>query len=189
MTGEQGREESRTAGEPDASAGEWIPAGEAAARLGVSVRTVQKRASKGEIPSRLEDGRRLIVCLPLREPDATPGESFANVRDSGPEVREPDANRLLDTIARQDSEIQFLRAEVERGRQGESELRRLMLADKSELSELRQRLAILPAAPVSDAVDAPEQSDGKSQANAKPDAGNAAQGQTRHWWKWWNGSR
>ena len=100
--------------------------------------------------------------------------------NAAPEATPPDAGPLVEQLQ---SENAFLRAEVERHHQAESELRRLMLADKQELSELRQRLAIeARAAPPRDAVDAPRASDGKEEAAA----GKAEQeGSRREWWQFW----
>jgi hypothetical protein len=48
----------------------WQSVEEAAVTLGVSSRTLHRRISKGEVETRLEDGRReVLVCLPDPEPE------------------------------------------------------------------------------------------------------------------------
>jgi|SRR5688572_21802012 len=48
----------------------WQSVEEAAVTLGVSARTLHRRISKGEVETRLEDGRReVLVCLPDEEPE------------------------------------------------------------------------------------------------------------------------
>jgi len=43
----------------------WQSVEEAAVTLGVSTRTLHRRISKGEVETRLEEGRReVLVCLP-----------------------------------------------------------------------------------------------------------------------------
>ena len=43
----------------------WQSVEEAAVTLGISTRTLHRRISKGEVETRLEDGRReVLVCLP-----------------------------------------------------------------------------------------------------------------------------
>jgi hypothetical protein len=54
---------------------EWQSVEEAAVTLGVSTRTLHRRISKGEVETRLEDGRReVLVCLPDPEPDVIEDE-------------------------------------------------------------------------------------------------------------------
>lgn len=49
----------------------WQSVEEAALTLGVSTRTLHRRISKGEVETRLENGRReVLVCLPDPEPEA-----------------------------------------------------------------------------------------------------------------------
>jgi hypothetical protein len=49
----------------------WQSVEEAAVTLGVSTRTLHRRISKGEVETRLENGRReVLVCLPDDEPEA-----------------------------------------------------------------------------------------------------------------------
>src|SRR3954447_4346028 len=60
---------------------EWQSVEEAAVTLGVSTRTLHRRISKGEVETRLEDGRReVLVCLPDPEPEVT--EEPAEVADT-----------------------------------------------------------------------------------------------------------
>ncbi|HEY7117125.1 MAG TPA: hypothetical protein VH475_11085 [Tepidisphaeraceae bacterium] len=51
----------------------WQSVEEAAVTLGISTRTLHRRISKGEVETRLEDGRReVLVCLPDPEPELPP---------------------------------------------------------------------------------------------------------------------
>lgn len=157
---------SRTGRESDANIREqWLPVSDAATVLSLSPRTVQKQAASGKLPSKM-DGRRLLVCLEVREPDANRGQNDANIRDSVREVEEiiedagkVDAERMIATL---EEEVSFLRSELTANREtheeeikrrdiAESELRRLMLSDKNELLELRHKVALLlPPTPNTD---------------------------------------
>src|SRR3954447_15933014 len=64
---------------------EWQSVEEAAVTLGVSTRTLHRRISKGEVETRLQDGRReVMVCLP--EPDDEAIVGFEDVADDFVEV-------------------------------------------------------------------------------------------------------
>ena len=78
-------------------------------------------------------------------------------------------NALLEQLQ---SEVQFLRARLEAADVEKSELRRLMLSDKNELSELRQKLA-LNAAP----EQTQESTSAPHSAKAEAAAGSVS------WWK------
>jgi hypothetical protein len=59
----------------------WQSVEEAAVTLAISTRTLHRRISKGEVETRLEDGRReVLVCLPDPEPEVA--EEPAEVADS-----------------------------------------------------------------------------------------------------------
>jgi hypothetical protein len=59
----------------------WQSVEEAAVTLGISTRTLHRRISKGEVETRLEDGRReVLVCLPDPEPAAA--EESAEMADT-----------------------------------------------------------------------------------------------------------
>src|SRR4051794_28092940 len=59
----------------------WQSVEEAAVTLAISTRTLHRRISKGEVETRLEDGRReVLVCLPDPEPEVT--EEPAEVADT-----------------------------------------------------------------------------------------------------------
>lgn len=65
----------------------WQSVEEAAVTLGVSARTLHRRISKGEVETRLEDGRReVLVCLPDPEPQIAqaPEEMTDNVSADAP---------------------------------------------------------------------------------------------------------
>src|SRR3954447_2466677 len=60
---------------------EWQSVEEAAVTLGVSTRTLHRRISKGEVETRLENGRReVLVCLPDQEAEIE--EPVADVTDT-----------------------------------------------------------------------------------------------------------
>ena len=60
----------------------WQSVEEAAVTLGISTRTLHRRISKGEVETRLENGRRdVLVCLPDPEPDTV--EETADFVDDG----------------------------------------------------------------------------------------------------------
>jgi hypothetical protein len=66
----------------------WQSVEEAAVTLGVSSRTLHRRISKGEVETRLEDGRReVLVCLPDDEPEVA--DEPPQVTDAAPEINEP----------------------------------------------------------------------------------------------------
>jgi len=134
---------------------EWVTMEEAAKRLGVSERTIRTRAQQGKI-ERKKDGVRVLVRVEVLP--ETSGEFPAN-SGSLPEALEAE---LRTQIADLKADKERLHQTVERHQQAEGEMRRLMLADKAELVELRQRLAIAP----------PE--DKKPEPEIR-----------RPWWQWW----
>src|SRR3954464_6806379 len=59
----------------------WQSVEEAAVTLGISTRTLHRRISKGEVETRLENGRReVLVCLPDEEIEFEP--DTADVTDT-----------------------------------------------------------------------------------------------------------
>lgn len=165
-------EDSRTKDEQTANLREpWRTVREAAAQLGVSVRAVQMRVQRGTLASR-RDGKTLYVRLdpnePIREQFAKNGES--------PSRPAPD---LVEQLR---SEIAFLRERVQQHETAEGELRRLMLTDRQELLDLRQRLAIT-AAPQDAQEGAGEAETG---AEGKRTAAERSRAEKRPWWRWWS---
>lgn len=150
----------------DEKPGRWMNVQEAAAVLGIQGRSVQKRAQAGSLQSK-RNGRRLFVWI-----------EDANSSQKGSEVPNSDAKEGEGLLVEQlRSENTFLREQLEQGRQAESEFRRLMAhsqeqsrADRREIEQLRQRLAIT----------AGEGSEEK--AEAEP-ATVPATGRT--WWAFW----
>src|SRR3954468_20809240 len=64
---------------------EWQSVEEAAVTLGVSTRTLHRRISKGEVETRLEDGRReVLVCLPDEEVEAELADDLGTVETEAP---------------------------------------------------------------------------------------------------------
>lgn len=174
-----GREPFAKSRDSDANeGGVWLSAAEAAAALGTSVRTVQKRAARGEYVSRTDVNRRLFVCVSLPDQDA-------NVRDSSPNIREPDANALLNQLR---SENQFLRSQVEnhaaeivRRDTTESEYRRLLLTDRQEIGRLREHLSITAATAPESTDSAPGSTNDIQSVSANEGAKTGALTKTR--WK------
>jgi hypothetical protein len=71
----------RAQGKEKSMAYAWQSVEEAAVTLGISTRTLHRRISKGEVETRLENGRReVLVCLPDQEPEIE--EPMADVTDT-----------------------------------------------------------------------------------------------------------
>ena len=63
----------------------WQSVEEAAVTLGVSTRTLHRRISKGEVETRLEEGRReVLVCLPDLEVEMEAEDTSDSVQGSAP---------------------------------------------------------------------------------------------------------
>ena len=135
----------------DCAKGEtWIAPQEAAAQLGISVRAVQIRAQRGTLLSRRQN-RKLYVCLTHADAAGTrnDGETLRETTQQGETPGETGVQLLL---THQSEEIAFLRGRIEAHEEerrrrdiAEGEIRRLMLADKTELQTLRQKVALLIA--------------------------------------------
>jgi excisionase family DNA binding protein len=102
---------------------------EAARRLGVSLRTVQRRVRDGNLNTIESDGARLVCLTPTATSDATPRQIDATKRDS-----EPDANGEVLSLLK--SENAFLRSMLEARERDAAELR----------SSLREALKAMPKA-------------------------------------------
>jgi hypothetical protein len=121
--------------------GEWLSVKDAAARLSLSARSVQRQVATGKRQARHVAGK-LQVLVATDEATGSRNGASESRRAAPPEW----AARL----AEKDALIAYLQAELTaqreaRDREG-SELRRLMALDKEELQRLRQQLAIAPAA-------------------------------------------
>jgi hypothetical protein len=94
---------------------EWQSVEEAAVTLGVSTRTLHRRISKGEVETRLEDGRReVLVCLPDPEPEAIADEQV-EVTDMPPvQARVSDDVGSSTAIVLAQKEIQLANEKVRR---------------------------------------------------------------------------
>jgi hypothetical protein len=130
----------------------WLTTSQAAARLGISERAVQKRCTSGKLTARrTDDGRWEIAAdsLPRTgEPNRTrtnrTGEpqdgnraNLSTIQDAnepnlGRERTEPDANQFT----RMEAEVLFLRSMVEQHQRSEAELR----------AALREALRAMPKA-------------------------------------------
>jgi cell division protein FtsB len=72
----------------------WQSVEEAAVTLAVSSRTLHRRISKGEVETRLENGRReVLVCLPDDEPEETDVPDLSDPSDDP--VSQPSANTAI----------------------------------------------------------------------------------------------
>ncbi|RYX80634.1 hypothetical protein EON83_27800 [bacterium] len=113
----------------------------AADRLGVSLRTVQRRVAKGNLPFIERDGERFVLLEAVATPSAT---SDATPRQNGATHRDTDAtpgNLSSDRESQYKEEIRFLRGLVEQRDRDAAELR----------AALREALRAMPkqlAAPV-----------------------------------------
>jgi hypothetical protein len=94
---------------------EWQSVEEAAVTLGVSTRTLHRRISKGEVETRLENGRReVLVCLPDPEPEVIQEEQV-EVTDMPSTPPRPSHDVSNDTsIVLAQREIQFANEKVRR---------------------------------------------------------------------------
>jgi hypothetical protein len=211
------------ANEQDEQQGEhWLTVKEAAAHLGIGVRAVQQRIARGKVRHKRE-GDRLLVCLESVTVVSLLPDEHSEHDEQTDANNEQDTNsvfannehfqrsqevfqtnkELFDQLR---SENTFLRAELTAQRTAadveKSELRRLMLADKRELSELRDQVKMLngervsptrlAAPPVESAIqDAQETRTAQVETNTvNPPlaAGMGAQGPQeprRAWWRFW----
>ena len=162
---------------------------EAAAAYGLSERGVINRLSLGTLEGHKE-GKHWCVRLPdtpnisgEAAPTAAPLPQSNNVVPQAAAAEQPSAAALRQSlearIEAQDTEIVWLRAEVERRDTAESELRRLMLADRAELQAARQQIAAWSA---HEAQTAPES---VSVVNESGDPKAIPETVKRAWWQWW----
>jgi excisionase family DNA binding protein len=169
---------------------QWVGTEEAARLLCVSVRTVQKRVREGKLTAK-QDGRRLLVCVTLREIDA-------NLRE--PDLLHTSAQGTDALIVQQQSEIQFLRAELDRRateiarhQQSELNLQQLMAMDRRELSELREKVRLLspaPPEPTPEATSATQETESRPVGLSEGENNSAnivsiEPRPARRWWQLW----
>lgn len=177
----------------------WLSIREASFVLKVSERAIQIRAKQGKIPSRKVGGRWEVLATNAPQNETPPkprneneisrkNESDSRKRNEPQNENETpisftetaQVKQLENELAflraereKDSEEIAFLRGEVERRNTAESELRRLMLTDKQELLELRQRVAI---------GEAPHSETGKDTSEAGTGAQRA---KARRWYEFW----
>jgi hypothetical protein len=132
---------------------EWVSVAEAARRLGITDTAVRKRMRTGSIRFRKVLNRTEIE-VPNQRPESSQPVGNGSEPGSQP-VHTPLERHLLEQIAVKDRQI--------------AELHRLMLADKQELVELRQRLALPPV---------PQES--FEEPKEEPERGRKAP-----WWHFW----
>lgn len=172
---------------------DFVTISTAARLLGVSERHVRRLA--GRLPdSDRQNGRgpAKVRLEALRVLCPEPENESGAVRQGAGDVRpQSDTEREIETlranIERLTAERDGLAADkvrlnelLDRRDQAESEMRRLMLADKQEISELRQRLALTAAPDHPDAP--PSRQDGRTAEEAGQ---GGTGGGTRRWWKFW----
>ena len=162
---------------------QWLSVADAAKHFGVSLRTMQRKVSAKTLTTKNEEGRVLVDVGATRQ-DATEAAPVTTKRHVDATRHDTVVPADAALLAHQAQEIEYLRAELTAQREAndkaQSELRRLMVADKSELSELRQRLTIVAAAVGSESADS---------AITTPDGGTSGSANTnaqkpRRWWHW-----
>jgi hypothetical protein len=174
----------------------WLSVAELARHVGKPERTVRRWVQQLAEDARQKrpNGRTVynvaafVALLSLIElrPQSANGKTLPTMAEVSPVPdapsetpnAKPEQNDLVKELL---ADIQFLRAEVarhgaeiERRDVAEAELRRLMLADKHELTELRQKVALLIEPP-------PVQDDQSGQ--------EAPQTARRAWWQMWRKGR
>lgn len=121
-----------TTGDSDATrdGARWLPFVEAAGALGVTLRTIQRRAASGELPSRDGHGGRVVlVKAPIATEAATRRDSDATTRhhdatrDSGHDNGGKVEAELRDALEREREQVKFLRGLVEARDRDAAELR------------------------------------------------------------------
>ena len=131
----------------------WVFIREASALLGISERAVQMQAKSGKLLSRKSGGRWQVQILTQNEAQNETNESASrSENEETKQFRENETKNESALIEQMQSEIVFLRSELERRNEdvrrrdiADGEMRRLMLADRQEIAELRQRLALVAA--------------------------------------------
>ena len=167
--------------EPDEAA---VTVRQASVLLGISERAVLKRIQQGTLRARKSDRQWEVWLTSSSELGSEPSVLSSEPMTGSAEPVQVDQTPLLDQLQ---SEVQFLRTEIERRNQAEGELRRLMLTDRQEIARLRDQLAIT-AAPtdVPEAfVDAPGEHDGFQSGPAEDRAQNSAEKRKARWWHLW----
>ena len=134
---------------------------DAARRLGVSLRTVQRRVESGALPSEQRDGRRFVL-LETDAPEAAPSDATRHdkTRDSDATGATNDAtpdDLLSRYVARLEGEVDFLRRALESAQQSEAVTK----------ASLREALRAMPRAlSAGTAIDNEPQKDGGRQSEA-----------------------
>lgn len=152
----------------------WVSIQEAARTLGISERAVHLRVKAGTLKRR-QTGKRVQIAVPASE---AVHEAQAENSEGFHEVSEVLQNDLIEQLR---SEVTFLRSQIEATNIEKAELRRLMLADRQEIAELRQRLALVaapeptPEGPQSSEKDPPE----------REASGGPLESTRRPWWQVW----
>ena len=177
---------------------QWMSIPDAALLLGISERAVFKRCRSGTLTRRSAPGGRVEVGVttakPVQEPSA---EVPAQDRNSSGTEQDPGSqvvqNGLQALVDHQGEEIRFLRSRLEASDVEKSELRRLMMADKNELQELRRKVSLLTSAPAESTV----QSSDVAHTDTLPEEAGIHTSETleaaqvvdqirpRRWWEVW----
>ena len=154
------------------SSGEWLGLKAAAGRLGLSEKTVRKRAKNGGYPSRLVTtpfGERyeVLVDSPTTPPDSTP-------RLTTPPDSTPDVGLLIGLVEQLRADLVASQADVVARAEAAAmwQARAEMLA--GQLADLREHVRAL------EAPREPEVDPGPA-----PGAEAASEPATRPWWRFW----
>jgi hypothetical protein len=168
---------------------QWLTISEAAKALGKPERTVRRWVTRLP-PEALRDrpnvARRVRLSALIEMRDGHTATDDRSMADTG----RPEESALVRALQ---EEIAFLRKQVEAGNTAQGELRRLMLADRQELQELRQRVALLlPPAPSPETPDeltapgSPEPVSGTEEARGvQIDTPRSETTKRRAWWQIW----
>ena len=151
---------------------------QASVLLGISERAVLKRIQQGTLRARKSDRQWEVWLTSSSALGSEPSVMSSEPITGSAEPVRVDQTPLLEQLQ---SEVQFLRARIEAADVEKSELRRLMLSDKNELLDLRQRLALTAAVTASESTD-----NAPGGANdSQPVMANEGAQKPRQWWEIW----
>ena len=161
---------------------------EAAGVLGISPHALRMRIKRGSIEAYKDTDGRWYVLLPDgdREPSREPSHGYERGDDRGTSRGEAYEHSR---IARLESEVAFLRAELEARRESERELRILLAEQGRTLAEIARSMPVLPVGTPERPPDSPESPQSTPEWPPEP------QGVTqmyripepakRPWWQFW----
>ena len=160
---------------------------QASVLLGISERAVLKRIQQGTLRARKSDRQWEVWLTSSSALGSEPSVMSSEPITGSAEPVRVDQTPLLEQLQ---SEVQFLRARIEAADVEKSELRRLMLSDKNELLDLRQRLALTAAVTASESTDSvPIGTNDNQPVSANERAENGDRGLQPKWWQIWKHHR